>query len=308
MPEPLPSPDDPTVPTAPSSEPLPANRRRFRPARLALAAAFTAALLAGCATLDQRQREWIFQPRAESWSGGVHAAQGMQEVWIPFTSAETGEPVRLHGLWHPQARKDAPLLLYLHGARWDVTGSAPRILRMQELGFSVLAIDYRGFGKTEPRTLPSEAMAYEDAQAAWQWLGTQHPDVPRYIFGHSLGAAIAVDLAARTSDEAGLIVEGGFPSIRELVSTMRWGWLPVGPLITQRFEAGEKIARVGSPLLVVHGSEDRLIPPALGQALYDGARDPKHWVLVEGGSHHNTNARGQGAYREALRTLFGLGI
>lgn len=296
MPEPTPAPAAATLPS----------RRAWRPARLALGAAFVAALLAGCATLDARQREWIFQPRAESWWGGVQAAQGLQEVWIDFAAPGNGQPVRLHGLWHPQPRADAPVLLYLHGARWDVTGSAPRIRRMHELGFSVLGIDYRGFGKTTPRELPSEAMAYEDARAAWRWLAEHHPQAARYIFGHSLGSAIAVDLAAEATDEAGLIVEGSFTSIPDLVSTMRWGWLPVGPLITQRFDAEDKVAHIGSPLLVVHGSEDRLIPPALGQALYERARDPKRWLLVEGGSHHNTNALGQDAYREALKALFGL--
>ena len=71
-------------------------------------------------------------------------------------------------------------------------------------------------------------------------------------------------------------------------------------------EAAERIARVKAPVLVVHGSEDRLIPPALGQALYERAPHPKRFVLVEGGSHHSTNAVGQPLYRQALADLFGL--
>jgi len=67
------------------------------------------------------------------------------------------------------------------------------------------------------------------------------------------------------------------------------------------------VGRIGSPLLVVHGSEDRLIPPVLGQRLFEAAAEPKAFVLVEGGSHHSTNAVGQGQYREALARLFGLG-
>jgi hypothetical protein len=116
-----------------------------------------------------------------------------------------------------------------------------------------------------------------------------------------------VDLAAQVGDEAGLIVEGSFTSIRDVFSSMAWGWLPLGPLITQRFDAVERIGKVGSPVLIVHGSADALIPPSLGQTLFERAASPKRWVLVEGGSHHNTNALGQAAYREALRELFGLG-
>lgn len=276
-----------------------------RLAGLLLLAVLGLGLQVGCATLDERQRGWIFQPGDRTWSGGLAAAEGMADVWIPFRSAVADADVRLHGLWLPQPDPQAPVLLYLHGARYDVRGSAPRMRRMHELGFSVLGVDYRGFGKSTPG-LPSEAMAAEDARAAWDWLAQQHPQSRRFIFGHSLGGAIAVNLASQVGDEAGLIVEGSFTSIPDVVSTFRWGWLPVSPLITQRFDAASRVAEVGSPLLVVHGSRDSLIPPRLGQQLYERAREPKRFVLVEGGSHHNTNAVGQALYREALAELFGL--
>ena len=104
-------------------------------------------LLGGCTSLDERQRGWIFQPSDRTWAGGLAAAQGMDEVWIEFDSKLSGQPVKLHGLWLPAERANAPVLLYLHGARWDVRGSAGRMRRMQELGFSVLGVDYRGFGR-----------------------------------------------------------------------------------------------------------------------------------------------------------------
>ena len=278
--------------------------RRWKLWLLALAASVPLAL-SGCATLDQKQREWVFQPSNNSWWGGAAAAEGMHDVWIEFVSQESDEPVKLHGLWLPQARADAPLLLYLHGARWDVRSSAHRMRRMHELGFAVLGIDYRGFGQSTD-TLPSETMAYEDARAAWDWLGREHPGLPRYVFGHSLGSAIAVALAAQVDDESGVLVEGSFTSVPDVFSSFKWGWLPLGPLITQRFDAEARVEQLGSPLLVVHGSDDRLIPPALGRKLYERAKAPKRFVLVEGGSHHNTNAVGQAQYREAVADLFGL--
>jgi uncharacterized protein len=260
----------------------------------------------GCATLDERQRGWIFQPSERTWAGGLAAAEGMQDVWISFNAKvdDGGQPVKLHGLWLPQDDAAAPVLLYLHGARYDVRGSAPRMRRMHELGFSVLGVDYRGFGRSS-QGLPSEEKAAEDARAAWDWLARQHPQARRFIFGHSLGGAIGVQLAAEVPDEAGLIVEGSFTSIADVVSTFRWGWLPVSPFITQRFDSAARVAEVGSPLLIVHGSNDSLIPSKLGQTLYDKAREPKRFVLVEGGSHHNTNAVGQAQYRQAMAELFG---
>ncbi len=278
-------------------------KRRY----LFAAAALAAALSMGCTTLDERQRAWIFQPSDRSWGGSSAQTHDMSDVWITFPSKVSGTEAKLHGLWLPAAKSaaEAPVLLYLHGARWNVTGSASRIRRMQELGFSVLAIDYRGFGKSSA-ALPSEDSAYEDAKAAWDWLAKEYPDRPRYVFGHSLGGAIAIDLASRVDDEQGVIVEGTFTSIPDVASSMKWGWLPVGPLITQRFDSMKKVTRLGSPLLVVHGANDSLIRSELGQRLYEAATGRKHFMLIEGGSHHSTMAVGQSQYRQALREFFSL--
>ncbi len=281
-------------------------RRRRWLAAGALAAAGLTTLLGP--SIEARQRQWIFQPSKDTWWAGADAVQGMTPVWIDFMSAESGGPVRLHGLWLAHEDAAAPVLLYLHGARWNMTGSAGRMRRMRELGFSVLAIDYRGFGESSDGSSdqgPSEARAYEDARAAWDWLAGHHPDRRRYIFGHSLGSAIAVQLASEVDDASGLIVEAAFPSIPAVVSTFRWGWLPVAPLITQRFDAESRIARVKAPVLMVHGSDDRLIPSSLGRSLFDKATSPKRFVLVEGGSHHSTHALGQTQYAAALQELFG---
>jgi fermentation-respiration switch protein FrsA (DUF1100 family) len=170
----------------------------------------------------------------------------------------------------------------------------------------VLAVDYRGFGKSTPG-LPSEEMAYEDAKVAWQWLAQRYPQRQRYIFGHSLGGAIAIDLASKVADEQGTIVEGTFTSIPDVASSMKWGWLPIGPLITQRFESIRKVNRIGSPLLVVHGTNDKLIQSDLGRRLFEAATGPKRFLLVEGGSHHSTMAVGLPLYREALSQLFRMG-
>jgi len=275
-------------------------------------------LLSGCALVDREQRYWIFQPGSRSWAGASAAAEGMQDVWIPYTaqgrpgvasasgaSGSHGVPVRLHGLWLPQDNADAPVVLYLHGARWDVRSSAPRMRRMHELGFAVLGVDYRGFGQSSPG-LPSETLALEDARAAWDWLALRHPQARRLLFGHSLGGAVAVRLATEVPDLAGLVIEGGFPSTTALLQATGWGWLPIGALITQHFDSASRIGKLKVPVLVVHGSDDNLIPPALGQALFELANEPKRFVLVPGGRHHNTGSMGREQVRQAMGELFGL--
>jgi uncharacterized protein len=287
------------------------SRTRIRTSRWLAATALACLLglggLAGCASLDNQQRKWIFQPSDRSWWGGAQAADGLADVWIEFTSAEERQPVKLHGLWMPRANLDAPVLLYLHGARWDVRSSAHRMRRMHELGFAVLGIDYRGFGQSTAG-LPSEDLAHEDALAAWRWLAERHPNAQRFVFGHSLGGAIALRLASEVDDARGVMVEGTFTSIPEVFSTMKWGWLPLGPFITQRFDAVSRLDKLKAPLLVVHGSNDSLIKPELGRALYEKAKQPKRFVLVEGGTHYNTNAVGQPQYREAVAELFGMQV
>jgi uncharacterized protein len=272
--------------------------------------AFATAVLcvaSGCAIVDSQQRHWIFQPGQRTWDVGAQASQGMSDVWIEFASAQEKQAVELHGLWLPQADADAPTMLYLHGARWDVRSSAPRMRAMHELGFSVLGIDYRGFGRSS-KGLPSEDLMHEDALAAWQWLATQRPQARRYLYGHSLGAAIGVRLASESGDAAGVVVEGAFTSALDVVNTTWWRWLPMERLITQRLDAASRIDKINAPLLVVHGALDTMVAPDLGRALYERAKQPKRFILVDGGLHHTLTATNQPQYRDAVLELFNLKV
>jgi hypothetical protein len=282
----------------------PVGARRIR--RWALLVGVAALALSGCAVLDTQQRRWIFQPSQATWGNAATAAEGLSDVWIDFQSKQSARPVRLHALWAPHERPDAPVLLFLHGARWDVRGSAFRMRRLNELGFAVLGVDYRGFGRSTDE-LPSEDLAAEDARAAWDWLRREHPQRRHFIYGHSLGGAIAVRLASEVGAASqGLIVEATFTSIPDVYRTLRYGWLPLTPFITQRFDAGSRIDDIACPVLVVHGSEDRLIRAELGRRLYERAREPKRFVLVEGGTHHNAQRVGRGEVQAALAELFGV--
>ncbi|HUP05839.1 MAG TPA: alpha/beta fold hydrolase [Caldimonas sp.] len=285
---------------------------------IGLGAIAATALSVGYASLQTQQRRWIFQatptpaPLREDASDGSSHDGRMANVWIDHVSAFSGRPIRLHALWAPNADAQAPILLYLHGARRDVAGSAFRIEQLRGFGFSVLAIDYRGFGYSTDE-LPSEAGVLEDAVAAWRWLGQHHADRPRYLYGHSLGGAIGVQLAARLAEgpardaPSGVILENTFTSIGELFSTFKWGWLPISMVLTQRFDSLSTVPRLKAPLLIVHGSADGLVPYRFGQALYEKATVAKRFLLVEGGNHSNTTWRGREQVRAALREFFGVG-
>ena len=262
--------------------------------------------IGGCAYLETKQGDWIFNPVQGEWRGYRGTPEGVEELWIPVGA--NGE--KLHAWWSPQADKNAPVLLYLHGARWNLTGSVTRIPRWNRMGFSVLAIDYRGFGKSTfgDGSSPTEASANADAEAAWWYLTDHNPGAKRFIFGHSLGSSMATHLALKDKQANGLIIEGAFTSIPDMIKETKWGFLPVGFLVTQRFDILERIKEVSIPVLIAHGTEDSIVPFTLGERLFKAATAPKRLLRVEGGSHHNLTASHFDEYQRAVTEHFGLNL
>ena len=259
----------------------------------------------GCAYLDVKQREWIFRPQRELHSTPADVGLRYDELWLTVPGAGP-EGERVHGWWIPAADAAAPAMLYLHGARWSLSNNLNRIGRLHRMGFAVLAIDYRGFGRSDG-DLPSETQAYADAQAAWERLRTLVPDAQRrFLYGHSLGGAVAIELAARNDDVGGLIVESSFTSIRDMVDALGYTTFSVDGLITQRFDSLAKVPAINAPILFVHGTADRFVPPAMTEKLYAAARGPKRLLLVENGNHSNTLGIGYERYLSAVRELLDL--
>lgn len=268
-------------------------------------------LPAGCSVLQHKERELVFriEPGQASWFRGLPA--GVQELDLrphTFTANQS-----LHAWWWPAQRADAPAILYLHGVRWNLTGQLFRIEQLHAMGYSVLAVDYRGFGQSRG-DLPSEATVYEDAQMAWERFAQLQPDRnKRLIFGHSLGGAVAVELAAELSRQAqkdgsqsaarGLILESTFTSLGDVAAVVADTALPVRWLLSQKFDSIDKIDQVGMPVLLVHGQDDRYVPPRFSQQLYEAAQQPKTLLLVPGASHNNSMSLAGPRYRQAIKAL-----
>jgi uncharacterized protein len=294
--------------------------------RMLVGALMLGALTAcGTAALQHEEERLTFRVVKETpgWYAGL--PDGVREFDIPVSSGTAAQ--HIHAWWWPAANANAPVVLYLHGTRWSLTGQVFRLEQLRDFGFSVLAIDYRGFGKSDG-DLPSEKTVYEDAHAAWDWLVAQQPDpARRFIYGHSLGGAVAVELAASLSEQglpsanapagaalrrgapaAGLIIESTFTTLADMAREVTYSWVPVGLLLSQKFDSMSKMAKVTMPVLVVHGAADRFVPSRFSQQLYDVATAPKKLLMVEGGSHNNSMRAGADQYRRALDQLFGLEI
>ena len=125
-----------------------------------------AALLAACTSLDDFQRQVIFRPSKESNRTPAEYQAKFEDVWIKSGPAGSGQG-KLHAWWIPASNgvTDSPAALYLHGAGYGISANLPRIMKLHEEGFSVLAIDYHGFALSDGE-LPSDTTAYEDAQTA----------------------------------------------------------------------------------------------------------------------------------------------
>lgn len=260
----------------------------------------------GCAKLEQTERELVFriEPGTARWFNGLPA--GLEEVHLQSPALGTDES--LHAWWWPAARKDAPALLYLHGSRWNLTGQMFRIEQLHALGFSVLAVDYRGFGQSRG-ALPSERSVYQDALIAWEHLARLQPEADkRFIYGHSLGGAVAVNLAHELADgdlaqAAGLIVESSFTNLGDVAAAVTNISLPVRWLLSQEFDSLSKIGEVGIPVLIAHGRDDRYVPSRFSEALFDAASEPKQLLLIEGANHNNGLRMAGNSYRQALQAL-----
>lgn len=176
------------------------------------------------------------------------------------------------------------LILFFHGNAGSIVDRAFKARALIDAGFGLLLVEYRGFGGNPAK--PGEAGLYADGRAALSFLTGRGLDPERIIpYGESLGSAVAVELASE-HDFAALVLEAPFSSVTD-VAAYHYPYLPVRLLLRDRFETIGKIGRVRSPILVVHGDRDRVVPVKFGRRLYDAAPEPKRFVLLQGVGHND---------------------
>ncbi len=246
------------------------------------------AYTATCGALVLWQNRLVFHPSRviETTPSAFHLSY--QDVWLPVVS-RTGHIEHMHGWWVPAAEPKAGMILCLHGKAGSMAGLITFANRFHYLGLSVLMIEYRGYGDSEG-SFPTEFSVYQDAQAAWNYLIQKLQFNPKQIFlyGHSLGGAIAIDLAVRHSEAAGLIVESSFTSMRQMIAYRKQFWMfPVDLLLTQRFDSIAKVRSLRIPVLFIHGTADSVVPSSMSQMLFAAAPQPKQLLLVPGADHGN---------------------
>ena len=227
----------------------------------------------------------IFQPPRSSYRVG--------ELPIVMVPTDGGSIATLH-LPNPRA---AVTVLYAHGNAEDLGHAAPLLEELRRAGFAVLAFDYRGYGASTGGP-PSTEGATRDMEAVYQHAVRTLRVAPSRIvlYGRSVGSGPATELAARVP-VGGLVLESAFVSTFRVLTKV-----PLLPF--DRFPNLRHLRQVRCPVLIIHGTEDEVIPVSHGRRLYEVAAEPKEALWIEGAHHNDVPIVGGARYWAAL-TAFG---
>ena len=254
------------------------------------------------------QNRLIFKPKSAVLTTPANFNLPYQEVSV---SVPNFNNQKICGWWIPQTQPTAKVILYLHGNRGNMAAqeksfNLDRVAKLYQLGFSVFMIDYRGYGNSEG-PFPTEATVYEDALIAWNYLTQEKNLSPEeiFIYGHSLGGAIAVNLCLQQPKAAGLIAEGCFTSIKEMAKYRRRIQIfPLNLLVTQKFDFINKVKSLQMPILFIHGMNDKIVPANMSEKLFAAAPEPKQLQLIPNAGHDDISQVQSDRYITAIQEFF----
>ena len=244
---------------------------------------------------SQLERRYIFFPTAE----------------LQFTPADTGlqyEDVSFHTRggrqlqgWYIPGTVDTgnTTWIWFHGNGGNISHRVDELAMLHHrLGVNIFIFDYQGYGRSQGE--PTEQGTYQDARAALDHVSNRPGIDPSKIvyFGKSLGAAVAVELATEKLP-AGLILVSPFSSVSDM-ARRAFPYLPVGWLLKDRYDSASRIRQIQTPLLIIHGAQDEMVPVDQGRALFEAANDPKIFRLLPGAGHNDTHINGGPGYWDTL--------
>jgi fermentation-respiration switch protein FrsA (DUF1100 family) len=238
-----------------------------------------------CAFFYLQQDQMTFPaPREYATATPLTSGIPFEDLHIPVN-----RPEQIHAWWIPASTASDKVLLVFHGNGYVLDQAATgELLPLHALGANLLMIDYRGYGSSSPGT-PNENRVYEDARAAFMYLIVQRHIRSRDIIflGRSIGSGPATELAKEHPEAGGLILISAFTSTVAIAKSI---WylrpFPLELLSHNRFDNLSKIDAVHLPVFIAVGTQDRLTPPAMAQALFQRANEPKQLFLSPGADHN----------------------
>ncbi|NKB46581.1 MAG: prolyl oligopeptidase family serine peptidase [Legionellales bacterium] len=186
--------------------------------------------------------------------------------------------------WYQPAQAELPTIVFFHGNAGHIGGRVPKLKGLINAGYGVLLAGYRGYDGNDGN--PTETGLYEDGRAAFTFLQNQGVDANQIIlFGESLGTGVSVQLATEYPVR-GIILQSPFTSL-VAVGKLHYPYLPVTQLLQDRYDSLSKITDVRSPLLILHGKRDDIVPFSQGQELFAAAAQPKQFLEYETVMHND---------------------
>ena len=212
-------------------------------------------------------------------------------------TVNTADGERLRAWWIPAERPRAHVV-YFHGNGGNLSMWTPVLVGLHRQRFSVLAVDYRGYGLSTGR--PSERGLYRDVEATLACFDQSYrrPRVPTIYWGRSLGTAMASYAASRQAPD-GIVLESGFPGARSLLRSYPVLWA-FSWFASYRFPTAEWMRGVAAPALVIHGTNDSIVPYAQGRTLFEEIAGPKRFYAIQGGDHNDPVPLNAEAYWKAV--------
>ena len=221
----------------------------------------------------------IFFPTKEFSLKPENFGLAAEDVWC-----ETKDNIRVHG-WFFEVPKAESCLIFFHGNADNISIRLPKAKEWIDRGISVLLVDYRGYGKSKGEIKQGSDL-FEDGQAALKWVQEKkgYPASQIILYGESIGAVPAIELATKEKFKA-VILEAPFTSIKELAKR-HYGMAPDFMLKDFLLDNESRIVRLKSPLFILHGTEDEIVPFEMGKLLFEKAPEPKQFLEIKG-AHHN---------------------
>jgi fermentation-respiration switch protein FrsA (DUF1100 family) len=238
----------------------------------------------------------IFFPNSPGRLEGDWLPRNLPIQDVQLTAADG---TKLHAWWIANNQATFTFLAF-HGNAANIANRAPVYEFLLGLPANVLALEYRGYGRSGGS--PSETGIYQDADAAHKYLTTNLNIPPKSIisFGQSLGTAVAANLAARKPVGA-VVLEAPFPSASVVAQKLFWFFPGIHLLVRGQFDTAARLKEISVPVLVVHCTQDPVIPFPFGQATFAAASFPKQFLPVNGDCHEESSLVAPNQYRAALQ-------
>ena len=220
------------------------------------------------------QRSLMYHPNENNYLDENKLNHKIEKIKIPSDYELTS--------WYFKKNESFKTLLFFHGNAGSLENRIYKLNDLSKLNLNYLIVAYRGFSGNKGN--PTEEGLYKDARAAKYWLNLNNiSDQDIIVYGESLGTAVAIDLA-KDHKFAGVILESPFTSMIKL-SGKYYPWAPTRLLLKDKYETDKKIKKVFSPLLVLHGRKDNIVPFEMGEQIFKLANNPKYNYFIDNDDH-----------------------